>query len=133
MAAEATLEHRCRLELGQMAAIQEQTVGVVRDLASGRQSRDRNALQGDKAKRVLGAVGKESVPVPNGDETHGTMSLLQGRDLAEHLEFARAFADGIARRPRRGPHNRDSISNCLGKGGRIQECGGQSACHPRQN
>jgi hypothetical protein len=65
-----------------MAAIQEQTVWVERDFAAGCQSRNRNALKRDKSQRVLSALGEESVPVPDGNEAHGAVSLLQGRDLA---------------------------------------------------
>jgi hypothetical protein len=42
-------------------------------------------LQRDKSQRVLCALGKESVPVTDRDETHGTVPLLQGRDPAKHL------------------------------------------------
>jgi hypothetical protein len=132
MAVEATLEHRGRFEFGQMAAIQEQTVRVARNFAAGREPRDWHALQRDKSQRALSAMGKESLPVPDGDETHGAVPLLQGRDLAKHLEFTCTFPGGIAWRPTRGPHHCDLIAICLGPGVWVKACRGQPASHPRE-
>ena len=97
MAVQATLEHRSRFGFGEMPAIQEQVVRIVRNFAARRQSRDWHTLQRDKSQRVLSAMGKKSVPVPNGDETHGAVCLLQGRDLKKHLQITRSLPDWIAR------------------------------------
>ena len=113
-----------------MAAIQEQIVRVLGNFAAGCQSRDGHALKCDKTQCALSAVGKEPVPVPNGDETHGAVPLLQGRDPTKHLELTRAFPNGIARRPRRGPQDCDLIARSLSMGDRMQACGSQSASHP---
>jgi hypothetical protein len=78
-------------------------------------------------------MGKESVPVSNGYETHGAVRLLQGRDLTKYLKFTRAFPDWIARRPWRGPQNCDLIACSLGTGDRMQACSDQSAPNPRQD
>jgi hypothetical protein len=84
-AVEATFEHGGGFEFAQAAAIQEQSVWVVRNFAAGRETRDRYAVECDESQRVLGAVGKESVPVPNGDETDGAVPFLKGCDPTKHL------------------------------------------------
>lgn len=132
VAVQATLEHRSRFGFGEMPAIQEQVVRIVRNFAAGRYPRDGHALQSDKSQRVLCAVGEESVPVPDGDEPHGAVRLLEGRDLTKHFKFTRAFPDRIARRPRRSPQDRDRIARGLGNGDRVKECG-QSTPNPRSD
>lgn len=131
MAVQATRKHRGGLGFAQTAAIEEKIVRIARNLAAGSQPRDRHALKRRKAQRVLGAMGKKSVPVPNGDEGHGAVRLLQGRDLAKHLHFARAFPGRITRGPRRGPQDRDLIVASMGSCGRMQARGCKPAPHPR--
>jgi hypothetical protein len=77
IAAKAALEYQGRLGVTQVPTIQEQAIRIGRDLAALRQSRDWHALKGDKSKRALRAVGKESIAVTDGDKSHGPMALLK--------------------------------------------------------
>lgn len=105
--------------------VEENGVGVRREVPARGQSHDGDAGKGKLTQSSLGALEKETVAIADANESGDGMLFLESGGAHEDFEFPRAFSHGVTGRPR--GRAQDRHAGCGGEGVREGDYDGKTA------